>query len=120
MHLQLITNCFISLDGFDYGVLDPITTADAVPVVEPVKVAEKYDRLPTWGDMCIVHSTMQGKVILLNCCNFTSLHNMLTLGYVAFRCRETGSWFANALGTALVEHACDKNLHEILQEVTDQ
>lgn len=41
-----------------------ITITDAVPVTEPVETAEKYDRLPTWGDMCIVNSTMQGNLFV--------------------------------------------------------
>lgn len=67
--------------------------------------------------MCIVHSTMQGENYLHI---FVVSHYVIIdiiIGYVAFRCRETGSWFANALGNALVEHACDKSLHEILQQV---
>jgi hypothetical protein len=42
----------------------------------------------------------------------------LNLGYVSWRNEETGSWFGNALSSALMKHSCDKELHHILTIVS--
>ncbi|XP_015782014.1 caspase-7 [Tetranychus urticae] len=89
-------------DEYDFGILDATTTADAGPIPGPVVFAKDLDkgRIPTWSDMCIVQSTVQG--------------------YVALRSVQSGSWFAEALGQALVDHAWEKSLHEILMVVSSK
>ncbi|XP_074605110.1 caspase-7-like [Brevipalpus obovatus] len=84
-------------DDYDQGIRDALVQTDAIPIPPTAQIDETITLLPTWSDICIVHSTMRG--------------------YVAFRCPETGSWFAQALGKALTEHAHDMNLQEILQQV---
>ncbi|XP_015795119.1 caspase-7 [Tetranychus urticae] len=89
-------------EEYDFGTLDETTTADAGPIPGPVVFAKGFDkdRVPTWSDMCIVQSTVQG--------------------YVALRSLRSGSWFAEALGQALVDHAWEKSLHEILMVVSSK
>ncbi|XP_053201286.1 caspase-7-like isoform X2 [Panonychus citri] len=89
-------------DEYDFGIMDATTTADAGPVPGPVIFTKKTDpdRIPTWSDMCIVQSTIQG--------------------YVALRSVQSGSWFAEALGWALIDHAWEKSLHEILMVVSSK
>ena len=71
--INLIFLISFLLDEYDFGTMDATTTADAGPVPGPVIYTKKTDsdRIPTWSDMCIVQSTIQGKILLISI-NFDS------------------------------------------------
>ncbi|RWS10445.1 cell death protein 3-like protein [Dinothrombium tinctorium] len=86
--------------AYDYGVIDPSSAADAVPRPMPVAAEANVVTLPSQTDTIIVYSTVEG--------------------YVSLRNELTGSWFGDAMGRVLIDHACDNELYVLLNRINNR
>lgn len=87
----------------DVGVryLNHVADAVGLPASASLKQTATQEIIyPTWSDIMICFSTIDG--------------------YVSLRNTNTGSWFGDALIKVLREHACDMELHALLTRVNER